>query len=113
MATRRESSSHNNPSGHDGKRLNTHSFVLNVKGTVPDKRKQRQMHFDLCWADVLVVQARCHDDRAKSFLFPLLHSVLFITLLILSFIELSEESWVGIVQQDLTAELMSIPSHYK
>lgn len=88
MATTRESSLHNNPRGHDGKCLNTHSFVLNIMGTIPDKSKQCQKHliFDLCWADVLLVQARCQDDRAKSFGFISSASlcIVFITLLILS-----------------------------
>lgn len=101
MATTRKSSLHSNPRGHDGKCLNTHSLVFNIKGTIPDKSKQCQKHliFDLCWAVVLVVQARCQDGRAKSFGFisSASLSIVFITLLTLSFIELSEESCIGIV----------------
>lgn len=83
MATRRESTLHNNHRGHDGKRLNTGSFVLHIKGTIPDRSKQCQKHliFDLCWVDVLLVWGRFQDGRAKIPWFYFLHCVLFLLIL--------------------------------
>lgn len=79
MATRRESTLHNNHRGDDGKRLNTVSFVLHIKGTIPDRSKQCQKHlmFDLCWADMLLVWGRFQDDRAKIPWFYFLYFTLY------------------------------------